>query len=277
VLPDVKEHRSVRLSMVPRYAALVPAVAQALVSDRIRVDRLRLRIPGSRAIRLSVLAGNVRMRAIVDAVVREGDTVVDVGANIGAITAYAAVRVGRSGHVVAVEPAADNLAILRENLRANRLSNVTVVEGAAGRARETRQLYLRGDVSAVNSLYPESCYASVTGTAAVRVERLDDILEGRVALVKIDVEGAEIDVLAGMPRLLAQPAIAVAAEWHPTLQRAGGWAPDALPLALLDAGLTVHAVGHLTIERLTRAEVPRLAARLLAREAPVELFCRRQS
>jgi hypothetical protein len=94
--------------------------------------------------------------------------------------------------------------------------------------------------------------------------------------VKIDVEGAELDVLAGMPRLLAQPDATITAEWHPVLQKAAGRAPDALPLALLDSGLTVQAVGHFGAQPLTRADLPRVTARLLQRQAPVELFCRRE-
>jgi FkbM family methyltransferase len=239
------------------------------------VDRLRLHVPGTLPIRLSVLAGNVRMRAIVDRVLRPGDAAVDVGANIGAIAAYAARRVGPSGHLFAVEPAPDNLAILRENLARNDLRNVTIVQSAAGRCRETRSFYQRGDVSAVNSLFPESCYGTVTSVSSVDVVPLDDIVDRKVALVKIDVEGAEIDVLAGMPRLLAQDQLTLVVEWHPALQQAAGYQPDRLPRLLLESGFELTAVSHLGARRLTAAAVEPMTAKLLARRSPVELLCAR--
>jgi FkbM family methyltransferase len=259
--------------LINRYIALMPSLLNAMSSDRVDVGPLRLWIPGSRVIRASVLMGNVRLRAIIDAVVRPGDTVVDVGANIGAIAAYAATRVGPSGRVLAIEPADDNLAVLRENLQVNHLDQVTVIAGAAGRGRESREFYLRGDLSAVNSLFPESCYAEVTQVSRVEVMPLDAVIEGPVALVKIDVEGAELDVLAGMPRLLRQPGLRLVIEWHPRLQQAAGYEPDALPRALLAEGFTLEAAGHLRTSRLAAHHLPEATARLMRSGHPVELLC----
>jgi len=226
------------------------------------------------SVRLSVVAGNARLYALLDSVLRPGSTVVDVGANIGVTAAYAARRVGPAGRVVAIEPAADNLLVLAENVRHNRLPNVTIVEAAGGRRRESRQFYLRGDVSAVNSLFPESCYAEVTATTEVRVAPIDDLVEGSADLVKIDVEGAELDVLAGMPRLLAHRGVHLVVEWHPVLQQAAGYAPDALPRLLLDGGFRLDAIGHLGSWRLSAIDIPELASRLTRARRPVELFAR---
>ena len=235
---------------------------------------LSLRIPGPVSVRLSVVAGNARLCALLDTVLRPGSTVIDVGANIGVVAAYAAMRVGTAGRVVAIEPAADNLRVLTENLRRNDLANVEVIDAAAGRRRESRQFYLRGDVSAVNSLFPESCYASVTATTEVSVAPIDDLVEGGADLVKVDVEGAELDVLAGMPRLLAQRGIHLVVEWHPVLQEAAGYAPDALPRMLMDSGFRLDAVGHGGSWPLNASDIPELASRLARAGRPVELFAR---
>ena len=141
------------------------------------------------------------------------------------------------------------------------------------RCRETREFYLRGEVSAVNSLLPESCYASVSAVARVDVAPLDELVSGRVDLVKIDVEGAELEVLSGMPRLLAQPGLSLAIEWHPELQRAAGYAPDALPRFMLDAGFRVAAVGHFGATALREDAIEPLTQRLLRARRPVELLC----
>jgi FkbM family methyltransferase len=258
-----------------RYARLAVPLVQATRHETVAVAGLRLRIPGPFAVRASVLAGTTRVRAVMDAVLRPGAVVVDVGANVGYVTALAAARVGPGGRVVAIEPAADNVAVLRENLAANGLANVEIVAAAAGPYSGERDLFLRGAVSAVNSLYPDSCYAAVTRVVPVPLVRVDDVVDGPADLVKIDVEGGEIEVLAGMPRLLDDPSLHLVVEWHPALQQAAGHGPCDLPAALFDRGFVVEHIGDFGAKRLARGDVAPLAKRLLARRRPIELYARR--
>src|SRR3954463_975146 len=143
------------------------AVVDALAGDRVRVDRVTAYVPGSLAIRISTVLGNRRIHRLMNPFLTPGAVVVDVGANIGFNTVYAAQRVGPGGRVFAIEPADDNVAVLRRNVSDNRLHQVVIHHGAAGRVREVRDFFLRGDVSAVNSLFPESIYADVTSVARV--------------------------------------------------------------------------------------------------------------
>jgi FkbM family methyltransferase len=261
-------------NLLRRYARLPFPLLQAAAGDIVRLGRLRLRIPGGFRIRASVLAGTERVRSILDRAIGPGDTVVDVGANIGYVTCLAADRVGPAGRVIAIEPAEDNLAVLRENLRANRFRDAEVIAAAAGARQEARDLFVRGDVSAVNSLYPESCYSKVTRVVPVPVVRLDDVVDA-ADLVKVDVEGGELDVLDGMPRLLASPLLQLVMEWHPTLQRAAGRGAIELPLFLLDSGFEVEMIGSFGSRPATRRDLTDTAAKLMKQGRPVELFARR--
>jgi FkbM family methyltransferase len=251
------------------------AAADAWRGETVRVAGMQVRVPGPRKIRLSVVGGNIRIHRLIDALVTSRATVVDVGANIGYNTVYAAQRVGAAGRVIAVEPAKDNLAVLERNIAATRLANVVVEPVAVGRTTGTFDFYVRGDVSAVNSLFPESCYAAVTDVVKVPLARLDDLVDGNVDLVKIDVEGAELDVLAGMPRLLRAPRLALIVEWHPTLQRMAGYAEDALPQWFIARGWQLHAASHYSVRTLSAANLPALCARLRRSGSPVELLARR--
>jgi hypothetical protein len=64
-------------------------------------------------------------------------------------------------------------------------------------------------------------------------------------------------------------------EWHPTLQQAAGYAPDALPRHLLALGYTLHAITHTRGAPLYAAEVPALTRQLLRQRRPVELLALR--
>jgi FkbM family methyltransferase len=215
------------------------------------------------------------MQCIMENNLRPGDTLVDVGANIGYNTLYAAHCVGPKGRVYAIEPAQDNLTILYANIFENDLRNVIVLPFAAGSEHEVKEFYLRGDVSAVNSLFHDNFYHPITQTSQVLTAPLDELIPDTPSLVKIDVEGGELEVLQGMPRLLANRALRLIVEWHPTLQQAAGHLPEALPHFLLELGFTLQVVTHTHRTSLSRTNIPSLTVQLLNHRNPVELFAYR--
>lgn len=131
--------------------------------------------------------------------VRPGQTVLDIGANVGFYTLLAAELVGNSGRVVSFEPLPRNQHYLREHVRLNGLTNVTLIEAAVA-DREGRASFASADA-------PEMGRLSDEGQLEVEVVSLDGaIAAGRVPvpdLMKIDVEGAEARVLEGARNLLA--------------------------------------------------------------------------
>lgn len=250
-------------------------VFDAWRGETVRLKGMTLSVPGTRRERLSVVAGNLRMHRLFDRYVTSGATVIDVGANIGYNAIHAARLAGPQGRVIAFEPTPDTLSLLRCNIAASGFSNVAVEPVAAGSHAGTRDFFVRGDISAVNSLYPNSRFAHVTSVLHVTVAPLDDLVVGRVDVVKIDVEGAELDVLEGMPRILREPGITLIVEWDPLLQRMAGQDASALPRWLLERGWRLRSVSHLAVRPLALAALPVMAERLMRIRRPVELLARR--
>jgi FkbM family methyltransferase len=251
------------------------AIIDAWRGETVRLAGRTIRVPGTRRERLSVLAGNLRIHRLLERWVKQGSIVIDVGANIGYNTIHAARLAGPTGRVVALEPTPDTFAVLQHNIAASDLDNIVIKAVAAGRVAGTQDFFVRGATSAVNSLYPESHYAHVTSVLRVPVVRLDDIVAGAADVVKIDVEGAELDVLEGMSRLLDNPGVVLIVEWHPLLQQMAGHGADTLPRWLLDRGWRLQAASHLAVRPLVGADLPRLAAHLSRRGRPVDLLARR--
>lgn len=100
--------KAVYPAALPRLAML-RALLQAADAQHVTLAGMRVRVPGRLPIRLAVVMGNLRMQRILDRLLHPGATVVDVGANIGYNTLYAAHRVGHSGRVYAIEPAQEIL------------------------------------------------------------------------------------------------------------------------------------------------------------------------
>ena len=168
--------------------------------------------------------------ALFERTLKPGDTVFDVGAHAGYYTLLASRLVGPEGHVFAFEPNPRNLACLRRHVRLNRCDNVTVVEAAV--ARHTGAM--RFDTSR-GSGRGRLC---ADGAAEVATVSLDQFAEERgivPSLIKIDVEGSEVEVLEGARRLLAGCPPLVLSVHHGL-----GRACSAL---LLPLGYAMHKIG----------------------------------
>jgi FkbM family methyltransferase len=155
---------------------------------------------------------------------RPGDVAVDVGAMIGYYTVILAKYVGPTGRVHAFEPDPDNFALLASNVELNGYDHVrctnALVGSGAGRGQLWRAPSNRGDHHAFQT----------AGRDAVDVDvvALDDVFDEPVDLVKIDVQGYESHVLAGMRGLIGRsPQLAMLVEFCPALLIQAGTDPAA--------------------------------------------------
>jgi FkbM family methyltransferase len=151
----------------------------------------------------------------------QGMTVIDVGAHQGRYAIEFSRHVGKTGLVVAVEPEPRNLELLTRNLKLNGINDVRVIRAACWSCRESLQ-FLRSstlDLSRV-SKSPER-NGDLIGLP------LDDLVEGlalrRVDQVKIDVEGAELEVLDGGRNMLREFRPRLFVECHGTLSQLFNW------------------------------------------------------
>lgn len=133
--------------------------------------------------------------------IEPGQTVVEVGANIGAHTIALAHIVGPAGRVFAFEPVPDIFGMLRRNLDRTQLGgNVTRAMCALGNSHEQSAPF------AFDPQNPGGSHVSLeAGCIPVGIWMLDDILFARgPQFMKIDVEGMELDVLLGARETIAQ-------------------------------------------------------------------------
>lgn len=223
---------------------------------------------------------------LLDALLRPSMRVVDVGAHWGYFTLLCASRVGASGRVLSLEPDPRLQALLRANVEANRLTQVTCIHSAAAFARGTAALagFREGDGNwGLSRIVP----AQAAADFEVETVSIDDLVAGErggvVDVVKIDVEGAEADVIRGMrDGLTAHRYTHLLIECHPAhlvardasvdecfepLRAAGyqGWSIDHSPAMHRRA-----AVEPVAIRELLR---PLTTARVVSDPWPHTLWC----
>jgi FkbM family methyltransferase len=188
---------------------------------------------------------------------RGGGLFIDVGANVGTYTIWAAEC---GAEVMALEPAADTFGLLLENIELNGY-RVTAIQAAAGDRCGAVRFTTGRDT--VNRMDPD-------GPVETRLVTIDSVIGGRhVAGMKVDVEGFEIDVLRGCTRALSERRIGlIQLEWNATSQLALG--TDRCPVADLLAQYNYQLFRPDPQGRLAPLTNPGFGADVFARPAMEE-------
>ncbi len=136
--------------------------------------------------------------------VKEGDTFVDIGANIGLFTLQASKQVGNSGQVIAFEPFTSNFNLLQKNCSLNKYTNVVLNKLAVSENKS--KIAIHYNASDANLGMASSYTTDFTNTEMVSAISLDEYLHekniSKVHFIKLDIEGGEYLALLGMKKTL---------------------------------------------------------------------------
>lgn len=177
---------------------------------------------------------------------RPGDTFIDVGANTGCLSALASRLVGPSGTVVAIEPSPSVTVVLQETLTRNDLINARVVAAAVSDRHEELPLFagpswnvgLTTTVAHLNVQEQGEVRAAPLGSLVTREELAN------ARLIKIDVEGGEDRVLAGIVPVVdaLAPDAELVVELSPTWWSDRGRLPIDVLRPFLERGFHVYSL-----------------------------------
>jgi len=175
----------------------------------------------------------------VQAFLKPGGTFVDVGGNKGDFALLAAKIAGENGRVICIEPEPTNATWIRRNIELNGYKNITVCDLALSDHDGEAVLHL-GTKSGFHTLLSGAPQRDV-GSLVVKIRKLDSLLQElgnrNVNVLKIDVEGAELQVLKGaLETLRANPKIVLLIDIHPSL----GVNPSEVFAFLNSLGLSVY-------------------------------------
>ncbi len=184
-------------------------------------------------------------------VVKEGDIVVDLGANIGYFTLLAARLVGEKGKVYAFEPEPHNYSLLCKNIEINGYDNVIATQKAVSDTSGKVKFYLDREDTGAHSIYQLD-----KGERFIEIEtvNLDEFFEDKkhpINVIKMDVEGAEMVAFSGMERIIRENKdLKMFVEFYfPGIKRAGGSPEEFARRLLEDYQFSVLAIGDYTKDR----------------------------
>lgn len=177
----------------------------------------------------------------------QGRVMVDVGANVGYMTMLGARRVGPAGRVLAIEPNPYMVEAMRRHLDKNGISNVSIVQAGCSRARGSFPLYLSPDRNpGMTSLSAKNAHSQ--RSIQVDVVPLDELVAEfnppSLDVLKIDVEGAELQVLQGAKETLRRFRPVILMELDPRLLSSFGTKPEQILELLAGLGYSHGALSE---------------------------------
>ncbi len=181
---------------------------------------------------------------LMEKIVKTGDIVLDIGANIGYYTLLFAKLVGKEGKVFAFEPDPANFALLKKNIEANSYANVVLVNKGVADRTEKCKLYLSEDPG------DHQMYDAHDGRKYIEVEctSIDDYFKNnrqKIDFIKMDIQGAEFVAAQGMLRVLNNnPAVKVISEFWPAGLTKAGAPPRAYPELFLANGFSLYEINE---------------------------------
>lgn len=202
--------------------------------------------------------------------VKKGDTVFDIGANVGYYAVLASKLVGIKGKVYAVEPDRKNVELLKKNIELNNCLNVEVVPLALG--AENKISYFLSDQANPG----ESKISEKVTRELVRVKTLDTLVKEKsirkVDVIKLDVEGGEVDVLRGAKKLIAASKnLKIFVECNPKALKNFGEDKIALIAFLKGSGFDINCIFNERVKSL-REFSDRLLEKMLKSTGYTNLF-----
>jgi FkbM family methyltransferase len=148
-------------------------------------------------------------------VVKKGDVVLDIGANIGYYVLTEAKILGDTGKIYAVEPVSSNFKLLQKNIALNNLKNASTFQYAFGEKNSRSQIFV-SNMSNLCAINKDAVNGEILGIQQVNMITIDEFVKDKETpkLIRMDVEGYEYEILKGMSSTL-EGDVKILMELHP--------------------------------------------------------------
>lgn len=173
-------------------------------------------------------------------VVQTGDFVVDAGANVGFFSLLLSQYVGESGNVLAFEPGLNNLTKLARNIEHNKATNIKVCEQPLAAGEKPVTFHLSRD-SGINACWPNG---TVMASMDLLATTLSNACEATPKLIKMDIEGSELEALKGAEALLARRPLYIVMEFNESALAAMGASPEDIRKFMRDRGYDLFVLSE---------------------------------
>lgn len=180
-------------------------------------------------------------------IIKKGDIVIDLGANIGYHTLIFAKLVGEVGHVFAFEPDPSNFELLSKNVKENKHENVTLIQKAVSDKNGKIKLYVSKRNLASHRIFDSEEKRESIEIEVITLDEYFKKFEKPIKFIKIDVEGAEGATLLGASRIIKNSKnMVIIIEYFPKWIKKFGMVPEDILKSLIEKGFKLFNINSIS-------------------------------
>jgi len=215
-----------------------------LKPDFVEIDGNKMYLDEKDSLFLSVYGFHEKTETeIVKNEIKEGDVVLDIGANIGYYTLLFAKLVGKTGKVYAFEAESSNFEILKKNVHENDYKNVVLEQKAVSDKPGIVKFYIGKDSNTENQLFKPNVKHEEIEVKSISIDGYFKELNPKIDFVKMDIQGAEPLVIEGMTKTIEENKdIKIMLEWWPDAIRKYGIDPEKHLTKLVNLGFKIFEI-----------------------------------
>lgn len=223
-----EKHKSIwKNRIIASYLGRLKTLVLSLcASEHVDLDGKTMYLPKNEYLHLVVLEHGGLDTKIVKQLVKEGDIVLDLGANIGYWTCLFSELVGKNGKVYSFEPSPANFELLKKNVEVNGYKNVILEQRAVAERSYTTKLYL-SQGSMDNRIYRPN---EPRNSVQIEVVALKDYFANsntKIDFIKCNIQGADFAAIQGMDDIMEiSPNLKIIVEFDPTMSKEYGSEPS---------------------------------------------------
>jgi FkbM family methyltransferase len=223
--------------VVNLYEEIFSKIGNGIRSDFVIMDGQKLFLDKEDSLMLSIKNNEHELTEIefLKQIIKNGDTVLDLGANIGVYTLIFAKLVGKSGHVFAFEPDPTNFEILSKNVKENKHENVTLVQKAVSEKNDKIKLFVSKRNHASHRIFDSEEKRNSIEVDVITLDTYFKKNKNPINFIKIDVEGVEGATLLGASNIIKNSKdLVIMMEYFPKWIRKYGMNPEEILDSLIE-------------------------------------------
>ena len=223
--------------VVNLYESMYSMIGRGIRSEYVEMDGQKVFLDKEDSLMLSIKHTKHEATEIkfLKQIIKNGDTVLDLGANIGVYSLIFAKLVGKSGHVFAFEPDPTNFEILSKNVKENKHENVTLVQKAVSEKNDRIKLYVSKRNHASHRIFDSEEKRNSIEVDVTTLDTYFEKIKNPINFIKMDIEGVEGAALLGAPNIIKNSKdLVIMMEYFPKWIKKYGTNPQEILNLLID-------------------------------------------